>query len=391
MRWEFLDPPTSEDTRRRARTVAAIDRWWAAFRDHAPRLGKAFRRADDIDVPAFMNEHLQAVDPRLMWEFGPAVRSKGHRLVITPEMDRTLRPMVATLLAEAPALEGWEFYPYRLADPQDALAMVEARTGRRPTDLRGRASLGEGHRIDLTFMEPDRGDEGEVRNAGFIATETLLGEEVLDTWIGAIDAAEDDGGEWLTLPALAAKVEELRQAVLDDLPQAPCYSFVNESAWTMLQLKPTEAEDYPAQHDLFVAKTIDLELWRAAHAGGVFSSSRFSRVGETFCYLKLDGHEGLAESRFEDKAQLEDALDAALGPAELGAFVGGGTGLRYSYIDLALTDVRRGIDLVRRVLRAGDAPRRSWLLFFDDVWHDEWVGIHDDTPPPPVVPTDDGD
>lgn len=391
MRWELLEPATPEDTRRRARTLAAIDRWWAAFRDHAPRIGATFLRRDDLDVAAFMQAHLQAIDPRLMWEFGPAVKTKGHRLVITPEVTRTLRPMLGTLLAEAPALPGWEFYPYRLPDPDDALDMVEARTGRRPRDLRARAALGDGHRVDLTFMESDRGvDEDDVRHAGFIAAETILGEEVLDTWIGAIDAAGDDGGEWLTLPDLGPAVERLRAGIVEGLPAAPCHALANEAEWTMLKLEPDrDREDWGAQHDLFVAKTTDLERWRAAHSPGVFSSSRFSRVGETFCYVKMDGKDGLEGSRFEDKADIEEALDEALGPAGLGAFVGGGSGLRYAYVDLALTDVRKGLDVVRRVLREGGVPTRSWVLFCDDVWRDEWVGIHDDTPPPPVDSPDD--
>jgi hypothetical protein len=385
MRWEFLEPATPEDARRRARTLAAIDRWWAAFRDHAPRIGATFLRKDDLDVAAFMQEHLQPIDPRLMWEFGPALKTKGHRLVITPEGARTLRPMLGTLLAEAPELAGWEFYPYRLPDPPDALDMVEARTGRRPAGLKVRAAKGDGHRIDLTFLEPGHeGDEDEVRFAGFIATETVLGEEALDTWIGAIDASHDEGGEWLALTDLGPAVERLRAEIVSGLPSGACLTFVHEAEWAMLRLEPEEAEDYPDQRDLFVAKTADLERWRTAHSPGVFSSSRFSRVGETFCYVKIDGKDGLEGSRFEDKGDIEDALDAALIPAGLGAFVGGGSGLRYAYVDLALTDVRKGIDAVRRVLREGGAPTRSWILFCDDVWREEWVGIHDDTPPPPV-------
>ena len=72
-----------------------------------------------------------------------------------------------------------------------------------------------------------------------------------------------------------------------------------------------------------------------------------------------------------------------LRPARAGCVIGGGTGLRYSYIDLALTDVRRGSDLVRQRLRAGNVPKRSWLLFHDCEWAREWVGVWDDTPRPP--------
>ena len=38
---------------------------------------------------------------------------------------------------------------------------------------------------------------------------------------------------------------------------------------------------------------------------------------------------------------------------------------------------------LRRALPRREIPRESWLLFFDDALADEWVGIHEDAPPPP--------
>ena len=71
-------------------------------------------------------------------------------------------------------------------------------------------------------------------------------------------------------------------------------------------------------------------------------------------------------------------------PAGLGCQIGGGTGWRYSYVDLALTDVEKGIEAVRARLRAGNVPRRSWIQFFNAEWEQEWIGIYPDSPPPPM-------
>jgi hypothetical protein len=71
---------------------------------------------------------------------------------------------------------------------------------------------------------------------------------------------------------------------------------------------------------------------------------------------------------------------------QLGALVGGGTGLRYSYIDLALLDVEAAILLMREALRGGRLPKRSWFLFYDSVLAAEWVGVWDDSPLPPLLP-----
>jgi hypothetical protein len=58
--------------------------------------------------------------------------------------------------------------------------------------------------------------------------------------------------------------------------------------------------------------------------------------------------------------------------------------LRYSYIDLALTDVNKGIQAITQRLRAGKIQKRAWIQFFDSDWAAEWVGVYDDTPPPPM-------
>ncbi len=81
---------------------------------------------------------------------------------------------------------------------------------------------------------------------------------------------------------------------------------------------------------------------------------------------------------------MEEAISEALEKEKLGCAVGGGTGLRYSYVDLALTDLHRGTDVVRRVLQKSNLHKRSWLQFYDSALRDEWIGIYDDTPPPPM-------
>jgi hypothetical protein len=130
MRWTYADSNNGAEATRQAETLRRIDAWWSALAAHTADLDAAFSRRGSFDIPAFMDRHLHAVDRRLCWEFGGAIRGAGHRLVITPEGDRQLRPMVKTLLDRAPALPGWEFYPYRPPESVEmAHQMVKARGG----------------------------------------------------------------------------------------------------------------------------------------------------------------------------------------------------------------------------------------------------------------------
>lgn len=98
----------------------------------------------------------------------------------------------------------------------------------------------------------------------------------------------------------------------------------------------------------------------------------------------IDGQDGLEGSDYSGRDEIEAAITKALISDSLGGVIGGGTGIRYSYVDLVLTDLERAVASVRKVLREGQLPKRSWILFFDADHCGEWVGIYDDTPSPPV-------
>jgi hypothetical protein len=394
MRWLYADPSRPEERRYIEDTSRRIDAWWRSFAERTHDLDSLFSGKAEWDLPAWMEKHLQAIHPSLMWEYGPAVRSKGHRLVITPETQHWLRPLVSTIVERAPRIEGWEQYTHRLAEPlEQALATVGSRAGVDIADARVEIAAADHHRLALhyTFAACRDADDRDALHAAFIATESLLGEDILDQWIGPIEVAPrkrsllrlvGEADEGLTLQDLRREVSSRIDTVRAALPEAPCID--RDDEWTLWELKPEPGDDYPEQSDLFVGKSMVPPVWRALRGNGPFFSDSFSRHGETFCYLKIDGSEGLDEEHFADKAEIEDAIDDALRTARAGCFIGGGTGLRYSYLDFALLDVDRAIDIVREVLQRGNIAKRSWLLFHDANLAAEWVGIWPDTPEPPL-------
>ncbi len=406
MRWIYFDEHNPQEAAAHAATLRKIDEWWQAFVGKIKDLEDHFNCQSQWDLPAWMIHHLELISPELMWEFGPALSGDGHRLVITPETQKHLRPMVQTLLERAPQLPGWEFYPYR---PPESVEManlsVSARTGGELDGTMATAFVGEHNRIDVCYYSSatEGPDDEQARQNAFVASETLLGEEVLDRWVGCIDVqslprprpkrfgrAHDSGPRLLPLDRLKPTVDALVASVIEQLPSKPVYAREDTDAsterppeWVTVEMEPTAADDFACWEDLFVAVGMDEKLWRALHQDPAFYSERFSRHGERFCYLKVDGKEGLDEEKFPDRARIEDALDEVLVPARAGRIIGGGTGLRYSYIDLALANVETAIPLIMSRLRDGNITRRSWLLFFDAPLSQEWIGVYDDSPAPP--------
>ncbi|HYQ04170.1 MAG TPA: hypothetical protein VER96_36110 [Polyangiaceae bacterium] len=408
MRWRFSDPNDISETERRTALLLAMDRFWQQFSRTEPEIVRTFKRQADLDIAEFMRQHLSAIDQRLMWEFGPAVRVDGHRLVVTPESDRELRPLVDVLLSRAPSLPNWEFYAHRLPEEVElSLATVKGRTEVDVTGWKVQVTPGEHHLLDLKWLVPSGTEGDNLQYAAYVATESLLGEETLDAFIGEIAVEEQARTSALGrlfsrsaarsdahgFESLKTRVHAGIAAIDRDLAELPQSSIDQENGvkYTLFSLEPAEQEDYAGRFDLLTSVSSLPAMWQAAHSNLLFASRRFSKHGETFCYVKLDGRDVADHRDVSDRGKIEDALNAALRPNGLGSVIGGGTGRRYAYIDLAIRHLDHGLAEARRALREIGAPERSWILFFDAHLAEEWLGVYDTTPSPPARESDDSD
>jgi hypothetical protein len=388
LRWKFFTPgERPEEDARRATVSAQIDAWWEAFAAKIEDLDRMFNGHGEWDLVGWMAQTLQRIDARLMWEFGPG-SSGGHRLVITPEAEHHLRPLVEEILARAPTLPGWSFFAHRRADSVEQMtSAIRNQTGAEPAFTGVGLTAGECNRIDLSFQFQPSFLESQrdlARTHAFLAAESLLGEDLSTDWVGVLDAVAEVA-QPLPPGALRRAFIMLGAEQRSRIPAQPFLDRLESLAWTEIDLNPKKQEDYLHRYDLGAAVTCAPDLWRNAHSSQLFWSGRFSRSAETFCYLKIDRGGPLRRSAVGKRIKLEDALNQALRPGRLGCVIGGGSGRRYNYIDLALIDVLAAADAMRGVLQCGGLKtRRAWLLFFDDALGSEWIGMWPDSPPPPT-------
>ena len=388
MRIRFPDADDRKETKARTAKLKAIDAWWKALAAKVDDLDALFSgRGKKWDLPTFMHRKLGAVDERLMWEFGRPLGKKGlFRLVITPEDELALRPLTELVLARAPKLPGVELHGYRVPEPLEMLEdTLDARLQTVMPETSVVVTEGEHQTIDLLFlMKGCKGPrDSEARASAWIACETLLGEKVLVEDVGAIAVSKPKKvAGAVSLAKLRATVDKAVAKRDKHKPKKPCSARIKRAGWTLYKLDPEQQKDYPGQHDLFVSGTMWPELWQATHTAIPFYSSRFSAHGETFAYVKIDGAAGLDGTAYEDREDIEHAIDAVLG-AKLGCVIGGGTGLRYSYVELALVDADRALPRIRQTLRDGKLGKRTWILFHDAELSDEWLGLYPSTPAPP--------
>lgn len=375
----------------------AIAAWWRAFTDAEARIDMLFSGTDrSFDLVEFMGTHLGAVSQELCWEFGLGV-AKSHRLVLTPESSPHLRPLVSALLKSAPPDSRYEFYAYRPPETMEGAELtMKGRVGwENIASIDYEITPGRFNTLDLHYYLPWDGEEHELVGNALVLTETLLGEERLDKWVRAIHTRRKAGQGLLAKFGLAAKQQGRPIAGLRDDFEAriaaaraalsPFRQLVRskEAKWSLFKFEPKKASDYAGKDDLYTSLLVSADLMHATVQGGSsFYSDRFS-TDEIFIYLKMDGAaDDLNQEIFVDRSTIEDALNAVLGEAGLGCTLGGGTGLRYSYVDMAVTDLGSAVPRIRQTLQAGKMTKRSWLLFHDADLRSEWVGIWDDSPMP---------
>jgi len=374
----------SSERRERQRALAAADAFWQNLESHsgsiAPEDARALREVHPLLC-------LEAAD-----EEADDIVVRSDRRWMTPLVDAVIdrRPTARRVHARRPALP---------------LTRVETRfkdlLGGKLGAVRARAGFARGHLLELVLHLPRSPRTGADVSAEVLA-QALLGERLVDDWVGAIDVVPAEGSERgpRSLPVL--QPEPQGELSLADLPSAvsaaidglsagldprPLYD-QNELGWTMLECEPSSRDSAAAQGDALLVATVMPELMKSFLRGEPFSSQRFSRAGERFAYLKLQRGALPAERWLSERRALEDAVDSALREARAGCVFGTGLGLSHAYVDLAYADLDAGVHLTREVARRLDAPDESWIQFFDTDWGAEWVGIWDDTREPPGLDAD---
>jgi hypothetical protein len=158
-----------------------------------------------------------------------------------------------------------------------------------------------------------------------------------------------------------------------------------DASCRLFQVDCPELEDYPGRSDLVMGFSVIPQLWEEGDKLGHTETSALSSAGEAFYYIKIDGSEPrFGGSTFADREDIEEALDEILSEAKIGCVIGAGTGRRYSYIDVALTDFDTGRELICQALREVKLTKRSWIIPFDPRVQPNWVCVWEDGPPPPM-------
>jgi hypothetical protein len=387
-RIRFFDPCNDEETGQYSQRLARIDGFWKEFQRINPQPSGAGLK--------HVRTALSQVHDGLGAELS-VHHDHTASLHVLPLGGVYLRSLADLLVQRAPKRMPWLFEAARPALPlARCLAIVAQDFGLDLSSARCRVGLGRGHLISVVIASHLFGaSENEAaERAANEFTARLMGDHDFEDWVSEVSVVgaprpgplrlvgADEQQLPLRVTELQAALVAARASVTAALPDYALHTFCERADWVLFEFDG--AVDAPVQPDLLTAATMCPEMLKCFLSDEPFASQRFSKHGERFCYLKLT-LPGSFEERTERRAHIEETLNLALVPGQLGCVIGVGVGREYVYLDLALVNLDAALKLIRKKLAQLKVSRESWLLFCDDEWRTEWIGIYDDTPVPKEV------
>ncbi|WP_433162837.1 DUF695 domain-containing protein [Kribbella sp. CA-247076] len=197
--------------KRRKRTTGEADRigafwsWWTG--SGATLVAGAVARQQPAEA-AVLSEHLGRIHPDLEWELGPGLHAE-YVLIVTAAGDPGLRATARRWLRAAPPSDQtWEYADLRRPGPAatirfEGLPQIAVDEAVVTTDPEAAAIHVGVHHPVFPSLPVDA-----QRQVTFLILDLVLGEEMVETWVGAIEPLSDapaDGSPISTLlPTVAA-------------------------------------------------------------------------------------------------------------------------------------------------------------------------------------------
>ena len=256
---------------------------------------------------------------------------------------------------------------------------------------RVRVGFSRGHLLEIYVFVPLDVDVAadRLQFSAEIFLETLLGDAIMDDWVGTVDVDRiarskgllvmaDSRSSTVSYPLSEARdlVERGIAALTEELPDSIIRSRLEAADWTALTIDESsdlnESDDLP-QPDRCFATTRFPEALKACLQGLPFCSSRFCRGEEIWISLSWTAQ------RAESRAQLREQVEAILsdsspynGPVHPGVdflLGGSGFGIERDYVDLWVRNDELTIGSV--AMMVAQLTKSVCLEFYDTKWREE--------------------
>jgi hypothetical protein len=250
-----------------------------------------------------------------------------------------------------------------------------------------RVGFTRGHLLEVVLLVPGEVNAalGDLQVAAELYLEEAIGDRVLDTWVGNIlvdRVARSSSllvlqnkpqGDSYPLSEAASLIHVGTSGLMLELPHTLLGAGASAHQWTALEIPELSVARknegaHLLQLDRRYASTCFPEALKSVLEGAPFSSGRFTRGSEVFCYLSW-GANGLGAA---ERGRLRLRAEELLGNESLAAMsmlAGSGFGKARDYLDVWVVPETPILERLIREVSAVVGP--VTFGFYDAIWSEE--------------------
>lgn len=318
-----------------------VDAFWQWFPTVADRFYQTIEAGECGDLAEEVSEFMGDTLPGLAWVFGPG-EDGGHSFTVSGEGMVAKQLLADYWCSQQVELPGWTFYESRQPSLQLENTAIEIRgVGRVDSDtMLIRTTVDEEQQmLDIVAWHPlfaQLPDEHHPQLL-FLLLDESLGEFGTQSWIGGIEFA----------PIEEHEIDGRHVHRLSDLRK-----FINDikryHGWSKLSpIRSYTGYSIRSQHPVLRGDTIagttciPRLVFELIEQGGRLDEDPLEGTGASLAYLQIDAAVFPKGDEASTRHRIEETLEDALEPRQLGRPLGGAAGTDSSYVDLLLIDGER--------------------------------------------------
>jgi hypothetical protein len=367
-------PPTRGDAQPES-FRSRVDAFWRWFAEREEQLRDELRAGRPYAEK--LSAAIAAMSAPMAWETCPSDEEGREGLAFSGEADRLSRLMVRYVVRRAPPLEKWVLFTSKQPQHGSLDSSVSIGTDEKFhfSDFRFGVDFDPDERhLEVRVHHPRFGElpESARSQLTFIALDSALGENLVETWIGPIEPTTEASAE------LKYTIDELRRQARAALSLHDLDPDVDPlDVWSSYQMREAGDGDVAARADIIAGTTCVPGLVGCSE--GENPADELVATGAGVAYVMLPIDDFTVGQHVEQRGRIEDRLGERLRAAGAGDQIGGATGHQYAYVDLILFDEAEAVRVLRETLPEIERVSRAVLRYFADARRDEHVVLFERT------------
>lgn len=337
-----------------------VEGFWKWYSANAERFHATIQAKRCRDLTEETSEAVDKHLPGMAWVYGPGQGAGEESFTLSGEAILPKQFVAEYWLSRAPKLKDWIFHSSRQPSKRwsDFSIRLEAGHEFKPEEFWLAPYVDtDAENIDVKVWHPSlhRLDHKTRMTALFLILDELLGEHGTQNWIGDINFSEEH-------LKTSIPIAELPELIQETQKEHGWKKYPAPETYSSYRLKPQD-QPWP-RSDTVAGTTRHFSLLRGFFEAEGPCDHPLPQLGVDYIFVSIKTSHFPKGAEVNGRGEIEDAIIEALEAEGAGISLGGATGSENCYMDFALYDGDRSLEMVKSVLRQHKVPRGTTIRFF---------------------------